>query len=462
MKKLIFFLLTIPLAFPLLGQNTKTFQQDSLVIASFFSTSLTQGKAYGNLEKLCKEAVPRLSGSPGAARAVELMSSIMRQSGFDSVWLQPVMVPHWVRGNKELGMYISSKGNRENLRICALGGSVATAPGGLKAQIIEVDSISQLEMLGQKNIQGKIVFFNRPMPEEKINTFEAYGASVDQRWAGPSAAAKYGALATICRSMEVGISDYPHTGSMRYDSLYPKIPCVAISTLGANRLHNLLQQEPQGAFYMELNCKTLPDELSYNVIGEIRGSVHPEEILLAGGHLDAWDNGEGAHDDGAGCVQSMDALWLFVKTGIRPKRTIRAVLFMNEENGLRGGLEYARLAKQNKEKHILAIETDQGGFTPRGFRLTADNSKLAHIRTFLKLFYPYHVTEFDDKGGGADIGPLKEQGVPVMNYFPDPQRYFDVHHTEIDVFKNVNRRELHLGSATIASMLYLISEYGWP
>jgi hypothetical protein len=203
------------------------------------------------------------------------------------------------------------------------------------------------------------------------------------------------------------------------------------------------------------------DEPSANVVGEIRGSEHPEEIITIGGHLDSWDVGEGAHDDGAGIVQCIDVMRTFKLLGIKPKRTIRCVLFMNEENGLRGGTEYARLAKKNHENHILAIETDAGGFSPRGFELTMSEAQKAKVLQWYKLFYHLGVYNFDEKGGGADIGPLhKELGAPIMGLMPDPQRYFDLHHTHNDVFEQVSRRELALGAAAIAAMVWLVSEYG--
>jgi len=259
----------------------------------------------------------------------------------------------------------------------------------------------------------------------------------------------------------VGLSDHPHTGAMRYDSLYNKIPCAAISTNDAEKLSKWLRTSPNIKLHMQMHCETLPDVLSYNVVGEIKGTEKPQEMIIVGGHLDSWDNGDGAQDDGAGCVQSMEVANIYKHLNLKPKRTIRVVLFMNEENGLRGGRKYAELAKENKEKHIAAIETDEGGFTPRGFNATCDSSQWKVLYSWAHLFKPYWVNEWQTGGGGADIGPLRDQGVALIGFIPDPQRYFDFHHTDIDQFKYVNKRELELGSATISSLIWLLSEYGF-
>lgn len=444
--------------------NLKAQNNDSLVLSKIFKEALKKGEAYTMLDSLANGIGGRLSGSIQAQKAVEWGYRTMVNYGFDSVWLQPVMVPHWVRGSKEeCYLKITQKSHfyREKLNICALGGSIATPILGITAKVIVVDSISDLVKLGRDKIEGNIVLFNRPMDESQVGTFTAYGGAVDQRWAGPSIAASYGAVATLCRSMEVGLSHYPHTGSMRYTDSLPKIPCAAIATIDADELAKQCKLHPDAEVTIKMSCETLPDELSYNVIGEIKGSKYPNEIVVFGGHLDSWDNGDGAHDDGAGCVQSIEVLRLIKALNLRPERTTRAVLFMNEENGLRGGKKYAELALMNKEKHIAAIESDEGGFTPRGFGLTADSLKFKKFQTWAPLFYPYHIYEFLPHGGGADIGPLREQGVPVLDYKPDSQRYFDFHHTEIDTFQHVNKRELHMGAAALASLVWLIANNGW-
>jgi carboxypeptidase Q len=437
------------------GQN-----QDESTIKKIFDTELTQGKSYNMLEYLSLNIGARLSGSPGAAAAVEWTRHVMSDFA-DSVKLQPVLVPHWVRGQKEIARIVNSKKRGTlDVNVCALGGSVGTGPAGITAGVIEVKNFDELKQLGSKTIQGKIVFFNRPMDPSKINVFAAYSAAVDQRAAGPSEAAKYGAAGVIVRSMGVNQEDYPHTGGLKYAANIPKIPAVAISTRHADFLSQLLKEEKDLQFYFETHCETLADAPSFNVIGEIRGSEFPDEIIVVSGHLDSWDLAQGAHDDGAGCVQAMETLRLFTIMGYKPKRTIRAVMYMNEENGLRGGLEYARQAELKKEKHIAAMESDRGGFTPRGFSMTASDSVTAKIQSWKPLLAPYGLTDFDQEGGGADIGPLEKQGAALIGYLPDSQRYFSQHHTVEDTFDKVDKRELELGTASMAALIYLIDQHG--
>jgi hypothetical protein len=262
--------------------------------------------------------------------------------------------------------------------------------------------------------------------------------------------------------MASGLNDAPHTGGLRYREELPKLPAAAISTNDAELLSRLLTNGPV-SIYMKLNCQQLSDKPSFNVIGEIKGSERPEEIILVGGHLDSWDVGEGAHDDGTGCVQSMDVLRLLQQSGYRPKRTIRCVLFMNEENGLRGGRTYGEEAKRKNEFHLAAIESDRGGFTPRGFTVDGAedvfSEKFPQLLPFLDVLEPYGL-RIKKGGGGADISPLKNQGTLLIGFEPDSQRYFDYHHTAADVFETVNKRELELGAAAMASLVYLLDKYG--
>ncbi len=455
MKKL---LLTIPFLLFLFVAVAQS--QDESAIEQIFDKALTEGKSYQWLEYLTTKVGPRLSGSPGAAAGVEWSRHEMENYA-DSVWLQPVMVPHWIRGQKEIGRVVNSKkmGTVE-MNVCALGGSVGTGPSGLLGNIIEVKSFDELKQLGEKNIKGKIIFFNRPMDATKISTFAAYGGAVEQRGSGASEAAKYGAIGVIVRSMGSNLEDYPHTGGLRYAPNVPQIPAVAIATRHAETLSRLLKAEATLQFYFETHCVTLADAPSFNVIGEIKGSEYADEIILVGGHLDSWDLAQGAHDDGSGCVQAMDVLYLYKTLGIKPKRTIRAVMFMNEENGLRGGIEYAKQSELKKEKHIAAIESDRGGFTPRGFTMSADDVAKNKIKSWKSLLEVYGLTDFNQEGGGADIGPLAPQGVPLIGFLPDSQRYFDYHHTQEDTFDKVNKRELELGTASMTALVYLIDTYG--
>lgn len=435
---------------------------DSATIKKIYNSALTSYESYENLRYLTKQIGARLSGSPQAAAAVEWSRQVMEEMDLDTVYLQEVMVPYWVRGDKEIGRIINSKlVGSQNVNIAALGGSVGTGENGLSAEVVEVKSFEELEKLGKKKVKGKIVFFNRPFDNTQVITGAAYGGAVDQRGGGPVAAAKLGAVGVVVRSMTNDIQDVPHTGGTRYEDGVEKIPAAAISTKGAEALSKLLAADKDLKFYMRMTSKTLPDVLSYNVIGEIKGSKYPNEIIAVGGHLDSWDIGEGAHDDGTGIVQSIEVLRLFTDLGIKPERTIRAVMFMNEENGLRGGRKYAELAKQNNEKHIAAIESDAGGFTPRGFGIDGNDTQYAKVLTWKPLLAPYGLHDLTRGGGGADIGPLKGQGtVALIGFRPDSQRYFDYHHTEIDVFENVNRREMQLGAASMASLVYLLSKYG--
>lgn len=433
--------------------------KDEAAIKQIFDEALGKGKSYEMLYDLSVNIGARLSGSPGAAAAVEWSRHVMEGFDFDSVWLQPVLVPHWVRGQKEVGRIVSKKVGTVDVNVCALGGSIGTGPSGISAGIIEVKSFDELKMLGA-GVKGKIVFFNRPMNPTQIQTFTAYGGAVEQRANGAAEAAKLGAVAALVRSMGSNLEDYPHTGSMRYAPTVAKIPALAISTKHAELLSRLLKEEKDLQVYLENHSVTLEDAPSFNVVGEIRGSEYPDEIIVVGGHLDSWDMGQGAHDDGAGCVQSIEVLRLFKQMGYKPKRTIRAVMFMNEENGLRGGLKYAELAAKNNEKHVAAIESDRGGFVPRGFTVPTDAAAKAKVRSWKPLLEPYGLTDFSSEGGGADIGPLANQGVPLLGFLPDSQRYFDYHHTAEDTIDKVNKRELELGAASMAALVYLIDQNG--
>lgn len=440
-----------------------TSQNDKDQLRKIYKTSLTDGKSYNWLDYLSNEIGGRLSGSLNAELAVQYTKSELEKLGLDKVWLQPVMVPKWVRGNPEFAYIEVAPGKTIPVNLCALGGSVSTPLAGIKANVIEVQSIEQLKNTDRDSIKGKIVFFNRPMQADIISTFEAYGGCVNQRYDGAKEAAKYGAVATIVRSMNLRLDDLPHTGAMSYGEtpINKRIPSAAISTNDAERLSGMLRIDPKLKFFLKQNCKQLKDVQSYNVIGQITGTQYPNQIIIVGGHLDSWDLGDGSHDDGAGCVQSMDVLRLLKLTGIRPKRTIRVVLFMNEENGLRGGLEYAKISKQKGEKHIFALESDSGGFTPRGFSFDGPDYKIAQILKWKNLFEPYLIHYFRIGGSGADIGPLKDKDVVLAGLSPDSQRYFDHHHASNDTFDAVNKRELELGAATMTSLVYLIDKYGF-
>ena len=386
----------------------------------------------------------------------------MYDAGADTVYLQPCMVPHWVRGEKELCSTMNSKTKQKiNFAICALGGSVATPKTGLFAEVIEVKNFEELEALGETNIKGKIVFFNVFFDQKHLSTGTCYGETVKYRWAGPSKAAKYGAVGTIVRSMSSINNDFPHTGAMGYDTTIckTKIPCCAISYEGADNLLKELKENIKLKLNLKMTCQTLQDEPSFNVVGEIKGTEKPDEIILTGGHLDAWDNGQGAHDDGAGVVQSIEALSMFKKQNIKPKHTIRAVAFMNEENGGRGGKAYFADTKKNKLKHIVALESDAGGFSPRGISVDTTMGAYKKVIGWKNLLDPYFVHYIKKGGHGADIEYLKDLGVPLIGFEPDGQKYFDYHHTADDTFDKINKRELELSAGVIGSIIYLIDKH---
>lgn len=431
-------------------------------IKEIFNRSLTQGKAYDWLDFLSNQIGGRLSGSLNAERAVDWGKETLQTLNLDRVYLEDVMVPKWVRGTFEYASIISGPGMSINVPVCSLGGSIATPAAGLRAKVIEVKSFEELETLGEKQIKGKFVFYNRAMPAGEINTFDAYSKTVDQRSSGAAKAARLGAVGVIVRSMNLRLDDHPHTGNMRYGDLpnRMRIPAAAISTNGAQLLSSMLALNKELFFYLKQDCKNYPDVASHNVIGEIKGSEFPDEIIVVGGHLDSWDLGDGAHDDGAGIVQSMEVLRLFKQMNYQPKRTIRVVLYMNEENGLRGGTTYAKNAVLRGENHIFALESDAGGFTPRGFAFEATKSQFEKIQSWSSYFKPYLANHFTLGGSGADIGPLRNGKTVLSGLRPDSQRYFDYHHTAIDTFDAINKRELELGAAAMASLIYLVDQFG--
>lgn len=438
-------------------------QNDSLTLRKIYTEALTQGQSYPWLDYLSNSIGSRLSGSLGADRAVAWTKEELEKAGLDKVWLQPVMVPKWIRGEPERSYIEGNNALITPVPICALGGSIATKTTGLKANVVEVQGIEELKALGAAAVKGKIVFFNRPMDQELIRTFQAYGGCVDQRYSGAMEAAKLGAVGVIVRSVTHSLDDYLHTGSMSYGDLpdSKRIPAAAISTKGAELLSTSLKLNPETRFFYKMSCKNLGEVPSHNVIGEITGSVFPNKYMVVGGHLDSWDLGDGSHDDGAGVVQSMEVLRLIKATGYKPRHSIRVVLFMNEENGLRGGRKYAAEAKKKGETHVFALESDSGGFTPRGFSFDCDDRNFNEVLSWKKLFEPYLIHDFTRGGSGADIGPLKDtnEGIVLAGLRPDSQRYFDHHHAANDTFDAVNKRELELGAATMTSLIYLMDNY---
>jgi len=439
---------------------SQTDLEKSDFINNIYNEALSNGESYEWLEYLSNDIGHRLSGSVNAERAVKWgRDELIKIS--DKVWLQPVMVPKWVRGAPEYAHIESTPGKTISVPILALGGSISTPSIGIIANVVEVKNFNDLDKLGEEKVKGKIVFYNRPMDPTIINTFEAYGQTVNQRTQGAKYAAQFGAVGVIVRSMTTASDDFPHTGSMYYDDLplNKRIPAAAISTNGADLLSSMLSLNKEVKFYFRQNSKNFPDQLSHNVIAEIKGSKYPDEIIVVGGHLDSWDVGDGSHDDGAGIVQSMEVIRIFNSLGYKPNRTIRVVLFMNEENGLRGGNKYAQIAKEKNENHFFALESDAGGFTPRGFSFDTSVEEFESIKPWVEYFKDYALENFFLGGSGADIGPLKDGIVILSGLRPDPQRYFDYHHAPSDTFDKINRRELELGAAAMTALIYLMDNH---
>jgi hypothetical protein len=456
MKKTIWCLLIMPLF------SFAQSKSDSIQFRRIANECLLHAECYVHLEELCKEVGGRCSGSPQAAQAVEMVVKWANRMKDVRVEKQPCMVPHWVRGAKEEAVVYRKSASPLLLYPCALGNSIGTPSTGIRAKTVEILRWSQLDSLGKAGfLKNKIVFYNRPMNPTFIDVGAAYGNAVDQRYAGAMRAGAYGAIGVLVRSVTHAYDQFPHTGFMAYQDTIKKIPALALSTIDATLLSACLHGEPDLEVFLKDNCQMLADEPSFNVIAEIKGSEFPDEIITVGGHLDSWDQGEGAHDDGTGVVQAIEVIRIFQALHIQPKRTIRAVAFMNEENGGKGAKAYLEVAKAKNEKHIAAIESDGGGFAPIGFSSTASPELRAKINKEWKpLFEEYGVWSFNQSGGGADIGPLKELKTTLFGLEVDGQKYFNYHHTANDVFENVNKRELELGAASMAMLIWIISEKG--
>ncbi|MDX2415738.1 MAG: M28 family peptidase, partial [Bacteroidales bacterium] len=391
-------------------------------IKTIFNNALTDSTAESHLYYLCKNTIGRIPGSAEALHAVDYTKQALIDAGADSVWLQEVPVPHWERGEEKAVLHYGS--STAELTISALGLSVGTGKEPVETGIVEVMDFNELKALGEDNVRNKIVFFNRPADPTVIRSFSGYGGAVNQRTEGASYAAELGALAVIVRSPTQAKHDFVHTGVVRYKEGINKIPAVTVSPYDADMLSAILRETPGAELSLLSDCRNFPDTISYNVIGEIRGSELPNEFITVGGHLDAWDISEGAHDDAGGCVQSIEMIRLFKETGIRPKRSVRAVMFMNEEMTSTGGLIYAEQAKLHGETHYAALESDRGVMSPLGFGFGASGERLDSLVALQKYFSPYGIKQFFRGGGGSDISPLRSMGTLLMGYIPDTQRYF--------------------------------------
>jgi len=436
-------------------------QDDSLMISRIYHESFFNGQAYDDLRVLTKEIGPRIAGSKNAEKAVLWSKALMEQLPFDNVYLQDVEVPYWDRGAKEVAYILPSK---EKLNILALGGSVATPKDGIEAEVVEVELLTDLKKYADK-IDGKIVFVNKPWDESIVETGVAYGLNSYQRSRGPSEAAKFGAKAYLFRSLSSSsIDDYPHTGGTRYTEGIDSIPAIAISAVSANKLSAALKENKELKVFLQQNSQWKGKVMSHNVIAEWKGTEKPDDIITIGGHIDSWDVGEGAHDNGTGIMGTLDAIRTLMKLGYKPKHTIRLVFYMNEENGVHGAKKYGKEAVDNQENIIAAIESDAGGFAPRGFDIKASQGAVSWMQAEWKPLFEsnYWVSRFLQGAPGVDSG-VWGSSFPetiMFNFRPDPHRYFDLHHTDKDVFEAVDRRELQSGVAAIASLLYLLdSQY---
>jgi len=454
MKKLKLLLVCLTFVTAGFSQNT-----DSAFIKQIFDNVLISRVAYHNLEYLTKNFPGRLIGSPNSIAGLKFFKDYFMRLGVDTVYLQEFKSHSWACDSSSVTM-LKENGSEFPLRTDALGTSLSTPKTGIIAEVIEVQGLEELEKLGTEKISGKIVFFNRPMKDTFINTFEAYGDAVDQRAHGPAEAAKYGAAGAIVRSMTTSLDDFPHTGSSRFKENDVRIPALAISTMAANRLSQELKENPKTKVRIFVAARDLPEITTYNLVAEIRGKVKPEEAIIIGGHIDSWFNTAGAHDDGAGCVMTSDVIRIFKEMKIPNKRTIREVIFMDEEMFQSGGKAYADFIAQSGTKPYVALESDEGAFTPESFTVDASDSIVRNVQNFQKLLEPYGIRYIKKGGGGVDIYPLKKSGIPLISYVTDPQRYFDMHHSANDTFDKINYRELNMGIGCITTLVYLIDKYG--
>ena len=434
---------------------------DSVYIKKISDEIMRNGKAHDLLRELTKGIGGRLAGSVQYTKAVQWGEASLKKLGADKVFLQECMMPNWKRGGKDLAAVVLQNGKKTNrsLDVLALGNSLGTGGKPLVAEVIAVQDFDEMEAK-KDQLKGKIVYFNNKFNPTNIQTFKSYGEAGQYRRSGPSRAAKYGAVGVMIRSLTEATDNNPHTGTTGYDEAYPKIPAIALGNEDADYIWSTTRNSSIKVS-MTTNGSFGPDVVGHSVVAELTGTEFPNEYITVGGHLDSWDVNEGAHDDGAGIVQTIEIMRALNVLGYYPKRNLRCVLFANEENGMRGGNKYAEEAQKNKEKHVFALESDAGGFTPRGFGFTASPAQLAKIQSWLPLLKPYGTDFLQAGGGGADIGPLnKTFGTPIAGLMPDSQRYFDIHHARSDVFENVNKRELNLGAVSMAALIYLVDQYG--
>ena len=416
--------------------------------ARIIGAALTSDRAYSRLAHLTDHIGHRLSGSKNLERAIEWAATEMKRDGLDNVRTERVMVPHWVRGEESLEMLTPVP---RKLTMLGLGNSIGTPAAGITAEVVVVRDFEELDRIGE-GVRGKIVVYNAP--------FTSYGATVRYRGQGASRAGRYGAVAALVRSITPVSLQTPHTGAMQYDPAQPQIPVAAITIEAAEFLQRMHDRGERPTLRLKMEAKFLPDAESANVIAEVKGTERPDEIVLISGHYDSWDVGQGAHDDGGGCIMAWEAARLLKELGLRPKRTIRVVLYTNEENGLRGGNAYRDTHRAELSKHVLAIESDSGTYKPEGFGLatTAPLQLRSNLQEIAKLLAGIGADSIAANGGGADIGPIMREGVPGASINVEGSRYFDIHHTPADTIDKINPQDLKLCVAAMAVMAYVVAD----
>ncbi len=427
------------------GQNLT--EQYKSTADRLIDAALADTEGYKRLTYLCDRIGNRLSGSPGLEKAIAWSAEQMKAAGLSNVRVIPVKVPKWVRGAESLHMLAP---HERAMRMLGLGMSVGTPPGGITAETVAVSSFDELTKLGREKVQGKIVVYNNP--------YQGYGISVQYRSSGPSRAAALGAVAVLVRAVTGLPMQTPHTGALSYAADQPKIPAASITPEDAGLLQRLYLEGVPIKVHLEMGARMEPDADSADVIGEIPGRERPEEVVVIGGHIDSWDVGQGAHDDGASVMACLQALALMKKVGIQPRRTIRVVFWTNEENGGRGGVAYRQWVGDAVKNHVAAIEMDGGAEAPRGYGAGVDAASIETLKQIGKLLERVGAGEITPGGGGADITSLVRDGVPGLSERTAGTHYFDWHHTETDTLDKVDPEEFRRNVASLAVMSYALAE----
>tara|TARA_B100000959_G_scaffold133893_1_gene140326 strand:+ start:3080 stop:4387 length:1308 start_codon:yes stop_codon:yes gene_type:complete len=417
---------------------------------SIISKALSDSTAYNRLSYLCDTFGPRLSGSKNLENAINWILKEMKKDGLVHVQGERVKVPAWIRGEESITLL---KPFKKDLTMLGLGGSIATPKAGIVAEVMVVDDFKELEARSKK-VKGKIILFNVP--------FETYGQTVNYRYAGASAAAKHGAVASLIRSIGPWSMNTPHTGVMKYEKNIKKIPHAALTMEDAMMLGRLHDRGEKIILKLEMEAKMAADRWSRNVIGQINGTTYPDEIIVVGGHIDSWDVGQGAHDDGGGCIAAWEAVRLIKELGLKPKRTIRCVMWTNEENGGKGNQAYRDMHMDELKNHVLAIESDGGVFAPEGFGFTGSDKAREIITDIHQLMKPIQAHTLSKGGRAADVSPLNDEGVPVMSLKVDGSKYFWYHHTNADTFDKVDFYEFNRCVAAMAIMSFIVADLDEP